>query len=193
MTKNRQNSKNIVGEKQGISIYKYNPSVPDAIKPNQVKRTKIGGDRKGYIVNNNTGELSIGGASFYEFEEVDNTRFVKLFLEGIKQFSGLSKTAMELLEVIYRQLQDKHGKDTIILSHFIVNEAIKDMNERKYHRALRELLNKEIIFRSPADSLFFVNIRYMFNGDRLAFVKGYQREGTGKQKTLDLDYTESEK
>lgn len=32
------------------------------------------------------------------------------------------------------------------------------------------------LFRSPSSGVFFVNIRYMFNGDRLAFVKGYQRK-----------------
>jgi hypothetical protein len=34
-------------------------------------------------------------------------------------------------------------------------------------------LDKEFLFRSPEDGTFFVNIRYMFNGDRLAFVKAY--------------------
>jgi hypothetical protein len=43
-----------------------------------------------------------------------------------------------------------------------------------YRRGLRELLEKEFVFRSPNPGLFFVNIRFMFNGDRLAFVKGYK-------------------
>jgi hypothetical protein len=38
---------------------------------------------------------------------------------------------------------------------------------------LRELLDKEFLYRSPADETVFINIRYMFNGDRLAFVKAY--------------------
>ena len=32
--------------------------------------------------------------------------------------------------------------------------------------------------------MFWVNIKFMFNGNRLAFVKGYQVKGTGQQ--LDL-------
>ncbi len=35
-------------------------------------------------------------------------------------------------------------------------------------------MEKEFLFRSPYDGTFFVNIRFMFNGDRLAFVKGYK-------------------
>jgi hypothetical protein len=37
---------------------------------------------------------------------------------------------------------------------------------------------KEFLYRSPYDGQFFVNIRYMFNGDRLAFVKGYHLKGS---------------
>jgi hypothetical protein len=52
---------------------------------------------------------------------------------------------------------------------------------------LRELLEKEFLFRSPYDGTFFVNIRFMFNGDRLAFVKGYKlRNSDANQGTLPL-------
>jgi hypothetical protein len=34
------------------------------------------------------------------------------------------------------------------------------------------MLAKGFLFRSPFDRTFFVNIRFLFNGDRLAFVKG---------------------
>ena len=47
------------------------------------------------------------------------------------------------------------------------------LEERTFNRGLRELLEKEFLYRSPLASMFFVNIRFMFNGDRLAFVKGY--------------------
>lgn len=56
-----------------------------------------------------------------------------------------------------------------------------------YRRGLRELLEKEFLYLTPYQGLFFVNIRYMFNGDRLAFVKGYQRKGTGRQAQLPLE------
>ncbi len=50
------------------------------------------------IVDNSTGEIKgIGGMGFWWEEEVDTTRFVKLFLDGIKQAAGLSKTAFRSL------------------------------------------------------------------------------------------------
>ena len=55
-----------------------------------------------------------------------------------------------------------------------------------YRRGLRELLEKEFLFRSPNPGLFFVNIRFMFNGDRLAFVKSYHLKDANRQRELPL-------
>ena len=41
-----------------------------------------------------------------------------------------------------------------------------------------DLLEKELLFASPAAGLFFVNIRYLFNGNRLHFIKSYYLKGT---------------
>ncbi|MGN6727614.1 MAG: hypothetical protein ACTHLZ_16975, partial [Tepidisphaeraceae bacterium] len=41
-------------------------------------------------------------------------------------------------------------------------------------------------YRSPSDGVFFVNIRFMFNGDRLAFVKSYHLKGAAHQQELPL-------
>jgi hypothetical protein len=41
-------------------------------------------------------------------------------------------------------------------------------------------------YRSPSDGVFFVNIRFMFNGDRLAFVKSYHLKDASRQQELPL-------
>ena len=85
MSENSQNNPAIIGEKQGVPIYKVNPSVPDANSISKRKKVQYGNEQKGFIVDSGSGELlSVGGAGFYEFEEVDNTKFVKLFLAGVK-------------------------------------------------------------------------------------------------------------
>lgn len=175
MSEERQNENAIIGQKQGIPIYRSNPSVPTADFITKRKKIRYGNERKGFIVDNSSGEiLNVGGAGFYEFEEVDKTRFVKLFLAGVKQASGLSKSGLTLFEVVYRELQKHPGEDKVMLSYFATSDQIENLTERSYQRGLRELLNKEFLYRSPSDGVFFVNIRFMFNGDRLAFVKGYR-------------------
>ena len=177
MSEISQNNVEIIGEKQGVPIYRNNPSIPNAASISRQKKIRYGDEQKGFVVDQNSGEIiSVGGAAFYQFEEVDDTKFVKLFLAGVKQAAGLSKSGMNLFEVVYKQLQRRPSEDEVKLSYYIASEELPELNERTYQRGLRELLNKEFLYRSPSDGVFFVNIKFMFNGDRLAFVKGYQRK-----------------
>jgi hypothetical protein len=169
--------------KRGIQIYRTNPSIPDADNIKTKKIVRLGNEKKGFIIDGAGEVLGQGTASFYEFEEIDNTRFVKLFLAGMKQASGLSKAGLSVFELVYQQIQEKPNIDKIELSHFIASDI--GINERSYRRGLRELLEREFLFRSLIDGVFFVNIRYMFNGDRLAFVKGYKCKGESQINKLE--------
>lgn len=71
---------------------------------------------------------------------MDSDRFVKIFLDGIKQACGLSKSGQALFELVYKQMRDKHGNDNIELSQFLAQDH--GMNERTYRRGLRELLER---------------------------------------------------
>src|SRR3984957_1441306 len=172
MNKNDQNSKHAVDERYGVPVYQSNPGIPSESEIKRSKRAQIGTDTKGLVVDTGSGEiLGHGGAIAYEWEEVDKERFVKLYLAGLKQAAGLSKAGLAVFELVYNQLQRKPGQDTITLSLLTAG-----MKKTTYYSGLRELLEKEFLFRSPYDGTFFVNIRFMFNGDRLAFVKGYKRK-----------------
>jgi hypothetical protein len=177
----------VIAHKFGVPIYATNPSIPD---PEDIKRNKtvrFGNDKRGFVVDNGTGEvLGVGGVGFYEFEEVDNTRFVKMFLAGVKQTAGLSKAGLSVFELVYREVQATPNTDRVTISFYDASKKIEGLSERSYQRGLRELLEKKFLFRSPAESVFFVNIQYMFNGDRLAFVKGYKRKGAAQQGQLPL-------
>jgi hypothetical protein len=173
-----------VKEKRGIPVYATNPSVPSEHEIKKLKRARLGDERRGLIVDNGTGEiLGHGGAISYEFEEVDKERFVKLYLEGLKRAACLSKAGLSVFEIVYNEMRSKPGEDTVLLG-----VGMGDMEERTFNRGLRELLEKEFLFRSTLASKFFVNIRFMFNGDRLAFVKGYRlKKEDPRQPRLPLD------
>ena len=177
----------VIREKHGIPVYAVNPSVPD---PNHIKRSKrvqIGDGQKGLVVDGGTGEiLGRGGAMYYEWEDVDSERFVKLYLAGLKQASGLSKAGLNVFEIVYHALRENPGKDTVQLSQ----DASPNLKPVTFRRGLRELLEKEFLYRSPYDGTFFVNIRFMFNGDRLAFVKGYRlKNAEAEQAALPFEET----
>jgi hypothetical protein len=176
MTDNSQNNALIISHKKGVPVYESNPSIPhpDGIKKRRPVR--LGNDTKGFVIDGAGEVLGVGVGAFYEFEEVDDTRFVKLFLDGVKQAAGLSKSGLSMFELVYRQVQDTPNTDKVELSFYTAGKKIAGLTERTYQRGLRELLDREFLYRSPVDGVFFVNIRYMFNGDRLAFVKGYKRK-----------------
>ena len=182
MTENSQKKDLVISHKKGVPVYETNPSVPDPDSIKKRKTVRFGDDKRGFVVDGSSGEvISVGGVGFYEFEEVDNARFVKLFLDGVKQAAGLSKAGLAMFELVYRQMQGNPGSDRVSISYYMANKEIHGLTERTYQRGLRELLDREFLFRSPYDGVFFVNIRYMFNGDRLAFVKGYKRKSGGQQ------------
>jgi hypothetical protein len=139
-------------------------------------------------VDGGTGELiGAGVRHFFKFEEVDASRFVKLFLDGMKQAAGLSKAGMAVFELVYRQLQEKPNSDEVALSWHLAKTLGLDIPERTYRHGLRQLLEREFLFESLVDGVYFVNIRYMFNGDRLTFIRGYKLRNPSEQGELPLD------
>src|SRR5271170_2221659 len=85
---------NQISTKRGFPVYRTNPSVPQAYNlPTRTKRISVPRGKGSVIVDNTTEELKvIGGLGFRFEEEVDTTRFVKLFLDGIKQAAGLCRS-----------------------------------------------------------------------------------------------------
>lgn len=188
MAEDGQHSALVVKQKKGVPVYRSNPSVPQHGMQGRARKRQIGDEHKGMVINTGTGEiLGAGGAVAYEFEEVDQERFVKLFLDGLKQAAGLSKSGLMVFEIVYQHVRQNPNNDKVELNFFTANETIPDLTDRTYRRGLRELLDKEFLFRSPSEGVFFVNIRYMFNGDRLAFVKAYKMKGgTSSDRQLSL-------
>jgi hypothetical protein len=172
---------NQVSTKRGFPVYRTNPSVPSpGGMPSRTRRFQVPGGKAAMIVDPSSGEIKgIGGMGFWWEEEVETSRFVKLFLDGIKQAAGLSKTGMQVFELVYHEMRANPGSDEIKLNQYVAKDH--GMSDRSYQRGVRELLEKEFLFRSPSDGVFFVNIRFMFNGDRLAFVKSYHLKGSDRE------------
>jgi hypothetical protein len=177
----------VVMHRMGVPIYERNPSVPAKGAISRPRRAQIGDEQKGLVINGSGEVLGPGAAVAYEWEEVDAERFVKLFLSGLKQASGLSKSGLTIFEVVYNQVRQNPNVDEVRLSYYTASKYIDGLTDRTYRRGLRELLDREFLYRSPEDGVFFVNIRYMFNGDRLAFVQAYHLKGAQRpQEQLSL-------
>src|SRR5262245_17566890 len=187
---NETNEKVELQSRRGFKRYARNPSVPErGLASTKMRPVKITGAGKGVLfADGGTGELiGAGVRHFFKFEEVDASRFVKLFLDGMKQAAGLSKAGMQVFELVYRQLQDSPNTDQIALSWHLAKQRGLEIAERTYRHGLRQLLEREFLFESLVDGLYYVNIRYMFNGDRLTFIRGYKLKRDTGQGELALE------
>jgi hypothetical protein len=164
--------------RRGFKRYGRNPSVPEGGYMPEVRRRPVkipGSDTGVKFVDDTTGELVGSGVRhFMKFEEVDASKFVKLFLDGMKQAAGLKpKSGMVLFEIVYRLLQERPNTDEVALSWRLAADMGYTIPERTFRDGLRQLLEKEFLYESLVEGVYFVNIQYMFNGDRLTFIKGY--------------------
>jgi hypothetical protein len=170
--------------RRGFKKYEQNPSLSIAYNQTKsgVKRiSNKAGDN--CMIISEYGEI-IAPAGFHQIVEVDKTQFIKLYVNGVKAFQGLSSAGTKVFELIYYIVQEKPSVDRIYIHFMNVDQTRFPLSERTFHRGVTELLTKEFIFESTLPNLYFINIDYMFNGNRLAFIKEYFVKEVKKMKTV---------
>jgi hypothetical protein len=179
----------VIATKRGFPIYDRNPSVPTpGGMPTRMRPVKIANGNRAMIIGRDTGELlGDAQATFFEMQEVDTARFVKIYLEGVKSTTRLAKAGMQVFEVVYHQMRENPETDKIELNFYLTKKFGIEMSERTYQRGLRELLDNEFLYRSPSADVFFININFMFNGNRINLAKSYFLKDQGFQGELPLD------
>lgn len=125
------------------------------------------------MITSQAGEV-IAPAGFWQTQEVDKTKFVKLYVNGVKAFRELTSPGARVFEVLYLEVQGVIGKDRVYLSFAAIHQEVTPMSEATYTRGLRELVAKGFVAPSLLQGWYFINPDYMWNGDRLAFVKEYR-------------------
>lgn len=164
--------------RRGMTLYDKNPFIGTAIGNTKqgVKRiSNKTGDRM-LVVSENTGEV-FGGAGFWQAQEVDKTQFVKLYVNGVRAFKELTGAGTKVFEVFYLEVQKQIGKDQVYLSYAAVDQELTPMSTATYDRGMRELVEKKFLAPTMLQAMFYINPDYVWNGDRLAFVKEYRLAG----------------
>ena len=196
MAENRQSAApEVIATKRGFPIYDRNPSVPaPGGIPTRMKPVKIANGNRAMIIGRDTGELlGDAHAAFYEMQAVDQGQFVKIYLEGIKNTAKLTKAGMQVFEIVYNQMRESPQTDKIELNPYLAKKFGMELSERTFHRGLRELLENEFLYRSPSTDVFFVNIMYMFNGNRITLAKSYYLKDQAVQEELPFTAVQDQK
>jgi hypothetical protein len=158
-----------VMNRRELPEYEDNPSIPIASQNAKIGTRRIpnrAGDKA--MIVSESGEV-LAPAGFHEVVEVDQTQFVKLFVGGVKMINDLSAAGSKVFELVYKIILKAPNTDRVYLHH-----KITKMAKTTYERGLTELISKEILYKSVLPNLYYININYIFNGNRLAFIKEYR-------------------
>jgi hypothetical protein len=160
--------------RRGVALYETNPFMSGtSIQSKTRKVTNKRGDMM--LVSANTGEIQAPIAGFWEAQEVDSTKFIKLFVNGVKALAELTNAGTRVFELLYIEMQSNIGKDQIYLSYSGLDKNLKTISRSTFSRGVAELIEKKFMAAMPAVGWYWINPDFIWNGDRLAFVKEFRR------------------
>ncbi len=184
-------AENVVKKSKRGERFERNPFIGSAVANTKqgAKRISSKDGNRMLVVSENTGDI-IAPAGFWHYQEVDKTQFVKLYVNGVKEFKNLTGAGTKVFEILYLRVQESIGKDQLWLTFPNIDQKVTPMGETTFYRGMKELLDKGFIAESFTPGLYFLNPDFMWNGDRLAFVKEYRKSSIKTKaiddKTLDL-------
>lgn len=160
----------------------YSPTINPLVEPQEIrsKRRFVRSGSLEELVNTSTGEVQRVSA-IRDVKELDDAEFVKVFAAGVAASYDLTKTAQRVFQVVLDQYQrtpmNRGYADSVNLFWFGDGIEGRDvgMSGKTFQRGLKELLAKK--FLAPKDSAsFWINPALFFKGDRVVFIKEYQRK-----------------
>jgi hypothetical protein len=168
-------SENNTKTRRGMQLFEKNPYIADA------SVSTVQGTRRKTLKNDDGSQLMVTSADgsiaapagFWQAQEVDKTQFVKLYVNGVKAFRDLSSAGTRVFEILYLEVQKSIGRDRVYLSFAALPEGFS-LSQATFTRGMRELMDKRFVAPTASIGWYWVNPDYMWNGDRLAYVKEYR-------------------
>jgi hypothetical protein len=177
----------IASRRKGALRYERNPFIADALASTKTRMKRIKQNTRGdkmLVINDTSGEV-ISDTFFVTTHEVDQARFVKLYVSAVKGITEMTNAGTRVFELLFNRVQENVGKDKIHLTFPSIDQNQFAMSETTFYRGMKELIKNRFIAESTTPGIYFLNPECMWNGDRLSFVQNYVRSST-KPKHDDL-------
>lgn len=123
------------------------------------------------IVDEATGEIE-NVAAIYAYEEKDTEGFKKIFVAGIRSMMEMSATGTKAFAFLLDCLRINEA--TIYINIPTMAKSCQWKTTSQCYKGLGELIANQIIAPSKEPNLWFINPKFIFNGDRLLFMKEYR-------------------
>lgn len=169
---------------RAVTKHRENPFMADFRPTTRKKRTAISADRS--IVNNKTGEVE-DVAEICRVTQVDDEKFLKLFIRGVKAFFDLKPTTYRMVGALLNEVQKSINTDVVYLNletaaQYFEHTQQPPIKKTAFHSAINEMIEKGIIAQTTNTNQYYINPAIFFNGDRVRFVQEYRRtRSAGKQ------------
>ena len=163
------------------------PFLDDLVIKTKKKRITVA--RGSALVDENTGEVT-SRTEIGQVINVDSDQFIRLFSKDLGDWFEFEKSTQKVFTQMLKKIQTEAiNRDTF---YYAIEDIRHDtgLGISTIYRALTELINNKVIARNARPNLFFLNPRFLFNGDRADFVKSYRINKTKNIKrdpnTVDL-------
>jgi len=156
-----------------FKVYQHSPFLVDM--DTRVKRiSNKTGDMM--LISKDSGEVVNDVAGFWQSEEVDATQFVKLFVQGVRALKELTSPGTKMFEMLYIRMQASPNRDQVNMAYWTIDQNATPMSESTHGRGMNELIQKGFVAATPQPGIYWINPSFLWNGDRLAFVKEYVKK-----------------
>lgn len=160
--------------------YKKNPFRDIVIKNTIVGTSTVYGspnaDTETFaLVNSGTGEYE-GDVCFGKRVKTDKTNFVKMYANGMRMFLGLKSPGIKVFMLIFDELMTNanYQADTVVLNYELLTDELKEtISQATFYRGINELRKAKFLAPSYIPTIYWVNIDYVFRGNRLTIVNQY--------------------
>ena len=145
----------------------------------KAKKKRITVARGSSLVDENTGEIT-SRTEIGQVINVDSEQFIRLFSKDLGDWFDFEKSTQKVFTQMLKKIQTEAvNRDTF---YYAIEDIRNDtgLGVSTIYRALTELINNKVIARGARPNLFFLNPRFLFNGDRADFVKSYRISKTSK-------------
>ncbi|MHA6860376.1 hypothetical protein [Ralstonia pseudosolanacearum] len=184
-----------------MEVYSENPSIGQAIK-NTRKGVKLhfnNADCQFTVYQHESEEMKSAAIDFVAKTFVDKDQFIKIYIHSLPVLAELKNSTKVLFQYVLMALHKGIKQDSVYLSYEDYVDCVNQyplmsrISKATYFRCINELLENKVVFKSTKPNIFFVNIAYIFNGDRLTFIRQYQlkkmeeaKENENTEDDLDL-------
>ena len=109
----------------------------------------------------------------HDIRFIDKKPYVKMFKEAVPIVGGLSSRAHRVLYYILGEVE--RLEDEVYLPALLIAERYDLKNSRDILSGIKELIEVDILARKAEKDMYFINVRYLFNGDRVKYKQQRER------------------